>query len=112
METYFISFVFVSVVLGFGYAAMRAISQQVGDNNKKKTVYFIIFFAVCAFFYSFWEDNQNKYNENIQNYLAKIEQSNEKIYGDLEETYLLNSVEDELNNIYGYVQEIYSIMNE
>lgn len=112
MSIYIISFVYVSFILTIAYAIMSTISKEAGENKRKKTVNFIIFFGICALLYTFWWNTQNVYNAKIQDYLYKIEQSIKIIYDKLDGTNLLGSIEDELWDINDYIQEIYHIMND
>lgn len=111
MKLYVMSFVYVSFILIITYAVMRTLSKASGESKKKKTIYFIIFFGICALLYTFRWNTQNRYNEKIQDYLYKIEQSIEIIYDKLDGTNLLGSIEDELWDINDNIQEIYSIIN-
>lgn len=111
MTNLIIAFITVSLLFSLVHCIMEEIDKITEGNISEKRRYYIFFFAFCAFFYFFTLNQRDEKNNEINDYLYKIEQANDKAGNTLDDMNLYGYVEDELSDIYEYIQEIYSLID-
>ncbi len=111
MTNLIIAFITVAILFFLVHGFMDALDKTAEGNTSKKRLYYAVFFAVCAFFYFIILNQRDEKNKKINDYLYKIEQANDKVGNTLDEMNLYGYVEDELSDIYEYIQETYSLID-